>query len=849
MASEKIQVEALLAESVWLTELARRLVHDPHFAEDLAQETMVKALGQEQPRGSLRRWLEVVIRNLAAQFYRSESRRRRNEQAATLADSPPSTLQVVNRLALHRALVEAISGLAEPYRTTVLLRYIEGKMPREIAALQKVPVKTVKTRLNRALTLLRERLDQQFHGRRNWAMALCLPSSAATSVASGNPARLKTQRHRRRPSVRAALVAVGASVLFVVFAVLHYDRGPERQDTASPPAVGRSVGGSAAAPLSAAVTRRSDLGGALETAAPGRQSLQHAMLRGRVLDVRSRPVPGVQIFHELGGGKLQSIGGEAAVIADAEGRFVCAAREVLQTLVAKGEGWVTVMSALHEADATQEAMIIVASARPLTVQVVDEFDRPVPETALFLRMPDSFETWFGSDLARSQRRPFLTRTGLDGTYHWPAAPSVEGAMLSVFAEGFGTRQLRIPAAPQDWLEVQVEGGERSVAGRVFDATGRPVANALVAVGRSMTRSDLEGRYGVVAKLTEGAEQVVAVHPSLGSASTRWPQSAPAHVDLQLQPARNLRGTVLDSHGDPVDGARVWIADPTPFGELGARPAFVEHLLAGAYSPFSDQVDHLRQVVCTGPSFRGPMKGSCATWNWVGADELGKFSIPVLSGREYELVAQDPVSLATSRFSSTDGPVVVPMPGTEVTLSGRILDRERRPLTGVKVQIVSSPYRAKAASADHGDVPGFSEGGAAITGFDGSFRFPRVARSGIGLKCSGPGILPATRWLTAEQTRAAIELTVSRRCFVEVVLTQSDQADSLHFTDANGERCPVYFLRADRTLVHSSQEIVNGRSGLVAVGEEARHLVLTREGEEVERLAVVLRPGDVLSIRR
>ena len=52
---------------------------------------------------------------------------------------------------LQRELVDIVTGLDEPYRTTVLLRYIHGLEPRELALRQGVPLETVRTRLKRGL--------------------------------------------------------------------------------------------------------------------------------------------------------------------------------------------------------------------------------------------------------------------------------------------------------------------------------------------------------------------------------------------------------------------------------------------------------------------------------------------------------------------------------------------------------------------------------------------------------------------------------------------------------------------------------------------------------------------------
>jgi len=172
--SERSSAE-LLAQVGWVRALARELVPaDPFLAEDVVQDTVLAAL-RRPPDGerSLGGWLATVVRNLARQNRRGDARRRARETDVARADAVPSTLDLVEKLSAHRAVVEAVSALEEPYRTAVLLRYFEELSPPEIARAQGIPLATVKTRLARALDRLRERLDRGHGGDgRSWFLAL-----------------------------------------------------------------------------------------------------------------------------------------------------------------------------------------------------------------------------------------------------------------------------------------------------------------------------------------------------------------------------------------------------------------------------------------------------------------------------------------------------------------------------------------------------------------------------------------------------------------------------------------------------------------------------------------------------
>ncbi|MEM7263157.1 MAG: carboxypeptidase regulatory-like domain-containing protein, partial [Planctomycetota bacterium] len=88
--------------------------------------------------------------------------------------------------------VEAVLALPEPYREMVVRRYFHGATPTEIAARLDLPVKTVKTRLHRALERLRRELDERYGSRAAWAVVAlpiaksAVPTAIATKVTGGS---------------------------------------------------------------------------------------------------------------------------------------------------------------------------------------------------------------------------------------------------------------------------------------------------------------------------------------------------------------------------------------------------------------------------------------------------------------------------------------------------------------------------------------------------------------------------------------------------------------------------------------------------------------------------------------
>jgi RNA polymerase sigma-70 factor (ECF subfamily) len=173
-AARPIPVETLLAERAWVRALARRLVLDDATADDVVQQTWLAAL-ENPPReeASRRGWLSRVVRNAAFESRRRAKRRGRWESMTPPRPDESSPADVVAKADAHRRVVDAVMSLDEPYRSAVLLRFFEGLESDEVARRTNVPVETARTRIKRALAMLRARLDREHGGDgRAWAMAL-----------------------------------------------------------------------------------------------------------------------------------------------------------------------------------------------------------------------------------------------------------------------------------------------------------------------------------------------------------------------------------------------------------------------------------------------------------------------------------------------------------------------------------------------------------------------------------------------------------------------------------------------------------------------------------------------------
>ena len=145
---------------------AYALCGDAAEAEDAAQEAFVRAyrtLARFRAGAAWRPWLLTIVANEARNRRRAAGRRehlalRAAAPAAAHADAAETVVLVH---AEHERLTDALGRLDAPHREVVLLRHVLGLDEAECAAALGVPRGTVKSRLARALTRLREDLDER----------------------------------------------------------------------------------------------------------------------------------------------------------------------------------------------------------------------------------------------------------------------------------------------------------------------------------------------------------------------------------------------------------------------------------------------------------------------------------------------------------------------------------------------------------------------------------------------------------------------------------------------------------------------------------------------------------------
>ena len=155
-----------------IVHLVNRYVKDPTEAQDVAQDTFIKAykaLGEFRGESAFYTWLYRIAINTAKNYLLSRTRRHSDyevdmqdaeqvENAPQLKDIETPENQLMNDQIIE-VIKSAIDKLPEEMRIAIMLREFEGMSYEEIAEAMDCPIGTVRSRIFRA----REAIDEQLN--------------------------------------------------------------------------------------------------------------------------------------------------------------------------------------------------------------------------------------------------------------------------------------------------------------------------------------------------------------------------------------------------------------------------------------------------------------------------------------------------------------------------------------------------------------------------------------------------------------------------------------------------------------------------------------------------------------
>ena len=176
LGRDETAVRAIIkANNRRLYRLARGILRNDNEAEDVVQETYVRAfthLAEFRGYASLSTWLSRIAMNEAL------GRLRRRRPGVELSSLPPGTLEAqiiqfpllsatddpertMAQREIQHVVEAAIDELPEPFRMVFITRVVEGMNVEETADILGLKPETVKTRLHRARTMLRDNVERK----------------------------------------------------------------------------------------------------------------------------------------------------------------------------------------------------------------------------------------------------------------------------------------------------------------------------------------------------------------------------------------------------------------------------------------------------------------------------------------------------------------------------------------------------------------------------------------------------------------------------------------------------------------------------------------------------------------
>jgi RNA polymerase sigma factor (sigma-70 family) len=724
MAVRPSVADTLLADAASLRRLAESLIGGD--AEDLVQEAGAAALA-EQP-ALLRHpglWLRGTVRKLAARMRRGDARRRARER---LVAKPETDLHDPAALTAQAELVRdvgaAVHALDEPFRSVILLRFWHDLPVDAIAARLCVPRNTVRSRLQRGLARLRERLDREHGHRERWAAPLGVflpvhPIAAFTLCL-----------------MNKKLLFGAAAVLLAALAVpwLLHEPAPAVTADARP---GLAL---VAAPMP--VTAKSADQAALQREAVASAQPEAASTGTLVVKVQysSEPTTGSGVTVTVGQPDVDFRVGvlRAATDTDGTARFPSVPPGRVNVWSSCGGG----AAADVRAGATTECVLRLDGAT-LTGIVVDAAGVGVAG-ALVGR---------GASATNRVEAEVAAVTAADGTF---VVRNVRAfTLIGARASGYAASQLYSVARGQEavtTLRIELTAAGGCVGGSVLAADGKPVRDAVVRVGEgkldalrstplgapplpAQVRTDADGRFLAVG-VPVGACQVQVRAAGLGpwTGTCRVGAGLVANVLVRLEAGVTCAGAVRTEAGEPVADTVVRSGRDGDFLQYFARTAAdgaftLTGLPAGEFEVWAASRPHGKAsvrvrgepgasvhcdlVLSYGLALRGRVTdedgkpiswvevdceaaGSPRWWQYARADESGRFVVPDCPAGRLLLVqvsARDRVPFRREGVDPRAGELQVQLArdtAPRARITGRVLGPEGQVVPGVEISAFGPP---------------------------------------------------------------------------------------------------------------------------------------------------------------
>jgi RNA polymerase sigma-70 factor, ECF subfamily len=151
--------EVLHANQSMVFSLAYHFLRDRGAAEEVAQDVFLRLhskIDDLEDAKHITFWLRKVTSHRCIDYVR----KRKLQFTIALEEADEPVVEQVGDPLLSRRLRQLVATLPEKPRMAMVLRYQEDLTPEEIAEVLELPVRTVKSHLQRSLAILREKIER-----------------------------------------------------------------------------------------------------------------------------------------------------------------------------------------------------------------------------------------------------------------------------------------------------------------------------------------------------------------------------------------------------------------------------------------------------------------------------------------------------------------------------------------------------------------------------------------------------------------------------------------------------------------------------------------------------------------
>jgi hypothetical protein len=500
----------------------------------------------------------------------------------------------------------------------------------------------------------------------------------------------------------------------------------------------------------------------------------------------------------------------------------------------------------------EELVVIVGPRKTYAGTVTDQEGRLLGDVALEVKLGVGAQRKLRALVAEAVAVRWRTRSDAQGEFAFEDIAWARASKLAVTSAGFERFTETLPAESRvDWTIVLVRPPvtENSLLGRVVDADGNPLAGAWVGFCDDSSRTNGAGEFllesrggeraGTLEVIKEGflPRRVEVTPANMGSRSGGEQDSLVVVLD---GPPLVISGRVVDELGRPVQGVRVVTRDGTPLVALERRAAIsgaatVEQILAGGGQG--------RDLDAAGVQRSRRGRGRDGV-----TDVNGRFELADLLPRVYLLVAVNPATLEVQTHQATGGDtdLEIVLRGSDAlrAVAGQVTFLDGEPVEGASVRIVLR------VPDSMGLLWPFDRDSPVRTDGDGRFAIAPMNVENVSLSVTGKAVARMRERLELDPSMDLqhLEIQVAARCRFQVVLRNASDADSLMVLDGDGQGLQLQCTIGQRMLDSQLMYFADGRTETIEVDQRARVIVLLLRREEVARIDVRLKSGDVKVVR-